>query len=84
MTAYIAESDVPVLLLVGEHDAVTPPHIVEKAAGKVRGARFQVLPNAGHSSYFEQAAAFNAAVLAYLRELEAAEAARTEDGIAAG
>lgn len=77
MTAFIAETRVPTLYLVGEDDAVTPRHIVEKAAGLVRGARFQVLPRAGHSSYFEQPAAFNAAVLAFLREIEAAEAAQT-------
>ncbi|MHB8576852.1 MAG: alpha/beta fold hydrolase, partial [Dehalococcoidia bacterium] len=61
-TAYIAECGVPVLYLVGEHDAVTPRHIVEKAAGLVRGARFQVIPGAGHSVYFEKPAEFNAAV----------------------
>ncbi len=70
-TAYIAECDVPALYLVGEHDAVTPPQIVRRAAGLVRGARFQVIPAAGHSVYFEQPAAFNAAVLAFLREAEA-------------
>lgn len=74
-SAYIADSGVPALFLVGEHDAVTPRHIVEHAAGLVRGARFQVLPSAGHSSYFEQPEAFNAAVLAFLHETEAAEMA---------
>ncbi|MGI8552649.1 MAG: alpha/beta fold hydrolase [Dehalococcoidia bacterium] len=72
-TAYIAESGVPVLYLVGEDDAVTPARIVEKAAGLVRGARFQMLPGAGHSSYFETPDAFSAAVLGFLRELEVAE-----------
>jgi 3-oxoadipate enol-lactonase len=72
-SAYIADSGVPALFLVGEHDAVTPAHIVQKAAGLVQGARIQVLPNAGHSSYFEQPAAFNEAVLSYLREIETAE-----------
>ncbi|HEY7296203.1 MAG TPA: alpha/beta hydrolase, partial [Dehalococcoidia bacterium] len=71
-TAYIAETDLPVLYLVGEHDAVTPRHIVEQAASLVRGARFQVIAGAGHSVYFERPDAFNAAVLAFLREAEAA------------
>ncbi|MGI8553995.1 MAG: alpha/beta fold hydrolase [Dehalococcoidia bacterium] len=59
--------------MVGEGDAVTPAPIVEKAAGLVRGARFQVLPGAGHSAYFEMPDAFNAAVLGFLHQLEVAE-----------
>jgi 3-oxoadipate enol-lactonase len=72
-TAYIAECSVPVLYLAGEHDAVTPPQIIAKAATLVRGARFQLVPGAGHSAYFETPDAFNAAVFAFLREVEAAE-----------
>jgi 3-oxoadipate enol-lactonase len=72
-SAYIAETDVPVLFLVGEHDAVTPAHIVQHAAGLVRGARFQIIPGAGHSVYFEQPDAFNNAVVTFLRDLEAAD-----------
>ena len=70
-TAYIAECDVPVLYLAGADDAVTPAHIVRHAATLVRGARFAAIPDAGHSVYFEQPEAFNAAVLAFLREAEA-------------
>jgi pimeloyl-ACP methyl ester carboxylesterase len=70
---------VPALFLVGENDAVTPRHIVEYASTLVRGARFQVLPGAGHSSYFETPDAFNAAVRAFLRELEAGEVVQGVD-----
>ncbi len=70
-SAYIAGTSVPVLFLVGEDDAVTPRHIVEFAAGLIPGARFHVMPDAGHSSYFEQPEAFNAAVFAFLQDIEA-------------
>jgi len=78
-SAYIADSGVPALFLVGEEDAVTPAHIVRKASSLVRGARLQVLPGAGHSSYFERPDDFNQAVLAYLREIEADEAAEAAE-----
>ncbi len=75
-SAYIAGTSVPTLFLVGEDDAVTPRHIVEYAAGLVNGARFRAIEGAGHSSYFEKPREFNAAVLAFLQEVEAGETAR--------
>ncbi len=74
-SAYIAGTSVPVLFLVGDEDAVTPRHIVEYAARLIDGARFLTIPGAGHSSYFEKPDEFNAAVLAFLREVEAVEGA---------
>ncbi|MHB8574624.1 MAG: alpha/beta fold hydrolase, partial [Dehalococcoidia bacterium] len=51
---FLAESGVPVCFLVGEHDAITPPRIVEPASKLVAGAQFEVIPAAGHSAYFER------------------------------
>lgn len=62
----LAASRVPVLFLVGEHDAITPPEIVRRSAALVAGARFQVIPQAGHSAYFEKPGEFNAAVLTFV------------------
>ncbi len=66
----LSESGVPVLFLVGEHDAITPPHIVERAAALVAGARFRVIPEAGHSAYFERPQEFNGAISAFIQELD--------------
>jgi len=73
-SGYLAESGVPLLFLVGEHDAITPSHIVERAAALVPGARLQVLGSAGHSAYFEVPAAFNNAVLSFVAQVESVEA----------
>ncbi|HEY7294997.1 MAG TPA: alpha/beta fold hydrolase [Dehalococcoidia bacterium] len=69
----LAECGLPILFLVGEHDAITPPHIVQRAAALVPHAEYRMIPAAGHSAYFEQPEAFNAAVLEFVRRVEAAE-----------
>jgi pimeloyl-ACP methyl ester carboxylesterase len=60
---------VPTLVLVGEHDAVTPPALAEKLVSRIRGSQLVVIPGAGHMSNLENPEAFNAAVLAFLKKL---------------
>jgi 3-oxoadipate enol-lactonase len=64
----LAALGIPILFLVGEHDAITPPHIIRMAQQQVAGSRFAQIDDAGHSTYFEQPAAFNNAVETFLRE----------------
>ncbi len=64
----LAAAGFPLLFLVGEHDAITPPAIIERCHLAVPGSRYQVIADSGHSAYFERAEAFNAAVLAFLAE----------------
>jgi len=71
---FLAECGVPILFVVGEHDAITPPHIVQRAAALVPHAEYQMIAAAGHSAYFEQPEVFNAAVLDFIRRVEASEA----------
>jgi pimeloyl-ACP methyl ester carboxylesterase len=77
----LAASGVPVLFLVGEHDAITPPAIVQRSAALVAGAGFQVIAQAGHSAYFERPDAFNAAVIDFIGSV--AESS-PRDALAAG
>jgi pimeloyl-ACP methyl ester carboxylesterase len=44
---------VPTLVMVGENDAVTPPVDAERMAAAIPGARFEVVPRAGHLSPLE-------------------------------
>ena len=64
----LAEAGFPLLFLVGEHDAITPPSIIARCHAAVVGSRFEVIAGSGHSSYFEQPEAFNAAVLRFLED----------------
>lgn len=64
----LTQSGIPILFLVGELDAIIPPAINRLCHEAVPGSRYQEIPGAGHSAYFEQPDEFNAAVMAFLTE----------------
>lgn len=64
----LAASGVPILYLAGEHDAITPPDMIEMCHRIVGGSRFEVIAGAGHSTYFERPDVFNEVVLTFLRD----------------
>lgn len=66
--ARLSGAGFPLLFLVGEHDAITPPPIVEACHRAVPGSRYAVIAGAGHSAYFERPREFNEVVLAFLDE----------------
>ena len=65
--ANLASIKVPVLCLYGEHDRNAPPAMMERMAGRIPGARYTCLPGVGHLPNLEAPAAFDAAVLDFLR-----------------
>lgn len=66
ITAQLGAIRHPACVLVGEKDILKPPHYSETIAGAIPNARYQVLPGAGHASFWEQADAFNRAILDFL------------------
>ena len=56
----------PVLVLCGSEDAVTPPAASRALAAATRAARYREIPGAGHLSHLERPGAFNAAVREFL------------------
>jgi pimeloyl-ACP methyl ester carboxylesterase len=76
-------SGIPVLFIVGEHDQITPPDLIEMCHRLVPGSQFRVVPESGHSAYWEKPTIFNEAVLDFLREVEPSnrrESTRAETG----
>jgi 3-oxoadipate enol-lactonase len=67
--ANLADIRVPVLCLAGEKDPNAPPQVVERMAGKIPGASYVCLPGVGHLANLEAPAAFDAAILDFLREV---------------
>lgn len=59
---------VPTLCIAGAYDAGTPPAVVEELAGLIAGARFMVVPDAGHLPFVEQPTLVSEAVLGFARE----------------
>jgi pimeloyl-ACP methyl ester carboxylesterase len=57
---------VPTLLITGDADLVNPPSILRMVARHMVGSEIVIVPEAGHSTYWEQPDIFNGAVLRFL------------------
>jgi pimeloyl-ACP methyl ester carboxylesterase len=56
---------VPTLVIAGGADLYIPPALARIYAGHIKGSRFEVIEDSGHSAYWEQPEAFNRAVLRF-------------------
>jgi len=70
-TASLFSIQVPALILVGQHDALTPPSASQAMKDKIPDAEIFVIPRAGHLSNLEQEEEFNLHLLSFLRKLQA-------------
>jgi pimeloyl-ACP methyl ester carboxylesterase len=57
---------VPTFLVTGDADLYTPPSVLRLFAARIKHAETLVVPEVGHSAYWEQPAAFNRAVLSFI------------------
>lgn len=62
----LGEIERPVLVLSGEHDALTPPKYARYLAEHIRGAQLVSVPRAGHLAPVEQPGAVNGAIRTWL------------------
>jgi 3-oxoadipate enol-lactonase len=65
-TPHLGEIQVPVLVLVGEEDTLTPVDEARKIFAGVQQGRLTVIPRAGHLSNLEAPDRFNEALLSFL------------------
>ncbi|MEX3011509.1 3-oxoadipate enol-lactonase [Hoeflea sp. TYP-13] len=57
---------VPAMCVVGDQDGATPPELVGEMAKLIPGARYQVIPNAGHLPCIEQPVVLTDAIQAFV------------------
>jgi pimeloyl-ACP methyl ester carboxylesterase len=57
---------VPTLLMTGDADMYAPPPIMRMFAARVKGSKAVVIPETGHSAYWEQPDIFNRTVLDFI------------------
>lgn len=57
---------VPTLLIAGEEDKLSPPQMMERTAGYIPAARFEMIPGIGHMTQIEAPDRFNALVDGFL------------------
>jgi pimeloyl-ACP methyl ester carboxylesterase len=67
--ANLGRIEVPVLLIVGEFDRQAPASMMQRMAEKIPGSKYVMLPGLAHLPNLENPAAFDTAVLDYLRDV---------------
>jgi len=65
--ALLEEIKVPTLLLTGGADLYAPPAVLRLFAARIKNSESVVMPEAGHSAYWEQPEIFNRTVLEFVR-----------------
>ena len=68
-TPLLKRIGVPVLLVAGADDQITPAPLMRELANAIPGAEFVEITEAGHCTPLEQPVAVNAAITAFLRKL---------------
>lgn len=67
--AQLGDLRMPALLITGDIDPYTPPAVLEVFHRRIPHATAIVIPNSGHSAFWEQPERFNRAVLDFLAEI---------------
>jgi pimeloyl-ACP methyl ester carboxylesterase len=57
---------VPTLLITGDADLYAPPPVLRLFAARIQNSESTIVPEAGHSVYWERPEIFNRAVLSFL------------------
>jgi 3-oxoadipate enol-lactonase len=68
-TEYLERIDIPVLVLVGKEDKITPPEYSKLIYGKIRNADLALIPDAGHLSNMENPEEFNKSIGKFLSDV---------------
>jgi len=66
--AQLETLQIPVLVLVGEADLVTPPALMRLLAAHIPHCQFATVPEAGHAAFWEQPEIWNRLVLEFMRQ----------------
>jgi len=69
MQGELARIRMPVLVLVGREDVISPPEEMRRIAESISGAEFVEIPDAGHMAPMENPAAVNQAIREFLDSL---------------
>ena len=65
----LPQINVPVLVVVGEEDTITPVSMSQTLVDEIPNARLEIIPKAGHLSNIEQPEVFNRIVCDFCRSL---------------
>lgn len=69
-TEGLSKINVPTLILVGEHDAVTPPSAAKSMHERIPNSKLYLIDNAGHMSNLENPSVFNEHLTRFLEGID--------------
>ena len=67
--AALGELRVPTLLITGDADLYAPPPVMKRYAQAIPGAKSLVIPECGHSAFWEQPERFHQALLTFFKSV---------------
>jgi len=68
-TTTLQSIDVPVLIVVGDKDVITPPELAQKMNAAAKGSQLEVITGAGHMAPVEKPEVFNPILKKFLGEV---------------
>lgn len=69
-TDYLSKIKIPVLVICGENDVLTPPPVMKSVAEKIQNAEFVVINNSGHMSPIENPGEVNVAIKKFFKKIQ--------------
>jgi pimeloyl-ACP methyl ester carboxylesterase len=69
-TEFLENMNIPVLIIVGEKDKLTPPVLSKAMYQRIRNSKLSIIPNAGHLSNIENPQAFNQSIEDFVKTLK--------------
>ena len=66
----LTKTKIPVLIMVGREDKITPPEAAKKMHELIPGSAFEIIDGAGHLSNLENTKIFNARLMTFLKSLK--------------
>jgi len=67
-TNFLNKINIPVLVICGENDALTPPAVMQSIADRIYSAQFVIIKNSGHMSPIENPKEVNTAIKRFLEK----------------
>jgi len=61
---------IPVLLLAGEFDTMTPPEMMKQIGEKIKNSKFKIVPNSGHMSPIENPDFVNSEIEDFILQID--------------
>ena len=65
-TEFLSKIKIPVLIICGEKDKLSPPHIMKEMAESISNSEFHIIPRAGHISPLENPETVNKIIADFL------------------